>query len=336
MSNFAQIDLSQLPAPELIETIDYETLLASFLEAFQQRYPEAVLLEGDPAVKVLETAAYREMLLRQDINERARQCLLAHATGNNLEHLAAFYGVARGLLHPGNPKAIPPQPPRYEDDASLRARAQLAPEALSVAGPTGAYVFHALSAGRDLARMDIQAPTPETVSITYTWQPDPISGQVLDASAVSPAPGEVVVSVLSRDADGTAPPELLERVRAALTDEFVRPLTDQVTVQGAEIVRWEVDAVLEIPPGPDPEEVRRQAEARLETYARQIHRLSATVARSGVDAALHTAGVRRVVLQAPAQDLLCAPHQAPWLTTRRLAVRVVRPDASGLPQGLPS
>ena len=46
----------------------------------------------------------------------------------------------------------------------------------SVAGPTGAYEFHALSA----------------------------DGDVKDAAATSPAPGEVVVTVLSRTGDGAA------------------------------------------------------------------------------------------------------------------------------------
>ena len=63
-----------------------------------------------------------------------------------------------------------------ESDPDFRRRIQLAPEGFSVAGPEGAYIFHALSA-------------------------DP---GVLDACATSPSPGEVVVTVLARAGDGTA------------------------------------------------------------------------------------------------------------------------------------
>ena len=81
-----------------------------------------------------------------------------------------------------------------ESDADFRRRIILAPEGYSVAGPEGAYIFHALSADPD----------------------------VLDASATSPTPGEVVVTVLSRTGDGTAPPELLATVEAAGSADDVR------------------------------------------------------------------------------------------------------------------
>ena len=86
-------------------------------------------------------------------------------------------------------------PAVMESDADFRRRIILAPEGYSVAGPEGAYIFHALSADPD----------------------------VLDASATSPTPGEVVVTVLSRTGDGTAPPELLATVEAAVSADDVPP-----------------------------------------------------------------------------------------------------------------
>jgi phage-related baseplate assembly protein len=41
-------------------------------------------VESDPAVKVLEVAAHRELLIRQQFNERAKQCLLAYAEAATL------------------------------------------------------------------------------------------------------------------------------------------------------------------------------------------------------------------------------------------------------------
>ncbi len=323
MSNFAQIDLSQLPAPSLIEELSYERILSEMAADYLERNPDTTLLESDPAMKVLETAAFRELLLRQDINERARQCLLAYAAGSNLEHLGAFYGVARALLDAGDENAIPPVPPTYEPDASLRGRIQLAPEALSVAGPTRAYVFHALSAGRQMTRMEIDTPTAETVTVTYTFGETKLSALAKDASAVSPVPGDVVVAVLGRAGDGTASPELLAAVDDALQDEFVRPLTDRVTIQGAEIIPYTVEAVLEIPPGPDPSIIETAARSDLSTYIDSAHRLSGIVARSGLDRALHTAGVVRVVLNQPATDILCSALQAPACQTINLSVKII-------------
>jgi hypothetical protein len=75
---------------------------------------------SDPAVKVLEVFAYREMLIRQTFNERARQVMLAYASDSNLDQLGALLDVARLS---------------GEADDAYRARIQLAPEAFSVAGP---------------------------------------------------------------------------------------------------------------------------------------------------------------------------------------------------------
>ncbi len=43
------------------------------------------LVESDPAMKVLEVAAWRELLLRQRINEAVKGNLLKFATGEDLD-----------------------------------------------------------------------------------------------------------------------------------------------------------------------------------------------------------------------------------------------------------
>lgn len=91
------IDLSKLPAPAIIEELDFESILAAMRADLAARLPgwTAAELESDPANKILEVAAYREMLMRQRVNEAARACMLAFAAGGDLEHLSAFYAVAR-------------------------------------------------------------------------------------------------------------------------------------------------------------------------------------------------------------------------------------------------
>ncbi|MCL8137840.1 baseplate J/gp47 family protein [Enterobacter roggenkampii] len=282
------IDLSQLPAPEVVEPLDFEGIYQDLLATFQALMGDGwtAPLESDPVVKLLELCAYREVQLRARINDAARSVLLAYAVGADLEQLAANVNVSRLLVRPGDPEASPPVDPVYENDVSLRARVQRAFEGLSVAGPRAAYVFHALSA----------------------------DGRVADASAESPAPAEVVVTVLSREGDGSAGADLLDTVNAALSSEEVRPVADRLTVQGAQIVPYEVKATLWLYPGPEVEPILAAALAQLETYVGTQRRLGRDIRRSALFAALHVEGVQRVELLQPSADVVLTSSQAAHCT----------------------
>ena len=91
-------DLATLPAPQIIEPLDFEQILADLKADILDRAPElaeVLALESDPIVKLLEACAYRELLYRARVNDAARAHLLAFATGGDLDHLAAQYGVTR-------------------------------------------------------------------------------------------------------------------------------------------------------------------------------------------------------------------------------------------------
>lgn len=282
-ATFTAVDLSRLPAPTIVEALSYETIYAAMLATLQALLPEFdATVESEPAVKLLQVAAYREHLLRQRVNEAARAVMTAYALGGDLDNLGALVGVARLELDPGNPDLD--IPPTMESDVDFRRRIVLAPEGFSVAGPEGAYIFHSLSADPD----------------------------VLDASATSPSPGEVVITVLSRIDDGTASAGLIDIVDAALSDEDVRPLTDHVTVQGAEIVEYEVTAELRTFSGPDGSVVLAEAQSRLDNYVAASHRLGRDITRSGIFAALHAEGVQNVTLTEPAADIVLDRTQAGW------------------------
>ncbi|MEK7890086.1 baseplate J/gp47 family protein [Burkholderia contaminans] len=286
------IDLSQLPSPDVVETIDYETLLAARKARFVSLYPAdeqaeiaaTLALESEPVVKLLQENAYRELVLRQRVNDAARAVMLAYAVGTDLDHLAALFGIRRLTITPADPEhnlaAV------MESDTDLRARTQLAPQSLSVAGPEGAYVSHARNA----------------------------DGRVLDASAVSPAPCEVLVSVLARDGDGTADPALIAAVEAALQADDVRPLTDKVTVRGAEILRYQVRARLVFFAGPDRAVALAEANRAMKKYTESMHRLGMEVTLDGIYAAARAAGVQKVILESPAAGLPATKQQAPYCT----------------------
>ncbi|HEJ7889716.1 TPA: baseplate assembly protein [Serratia liquefaciens] len=296
----ATIDLSQLPRPNVIEALDFETLFSERKERLISLYPEeereavrrTLGFESEPIVKILQESAYREMLLRQRVNEAAQAVMVAYAIGNDLEQLGANNNTPRLTIVPADDEAIPPVEEVKESDADYRQRIPAAFEGMSVAGPTGAYEFHAQSA----------------------------DGKVADASAISPAPAEVTISVLSRDGDGTASPELLATVSAALNDEEVRPVADRLTVQSAQIVNYQIDATLYVYPGPAIEPIMADAELRLKNYINEQRRLGRDIRLSAIYAALHTQGVQRVELAAPLADVVLDRTQAANCTDYRIRI----------------
>ena len=181
---------------------------------------------------------------------------------------------------------MPPVPEVKEDDDPFRERIQLAYEGLTTAGPRNSYILHARNA----------------------------SGLVADATAESPAPCFVTVTVLGLDGQGVAPPELLATVAAALNDDDVRPVCDRVTVQSAQVIPYQINAILHmVSAGPEADASLAEAKSRLAVWINPRKRLGIEVARSGVDAQLHVAGVSRVELVGW-QDLAPTKAQAAFCT----------------------
>lgn len=296
----ATIDLSQLPAPVVVETLDYETLLAERKATLISLYPEeqreaiarTLSLESEPIVKLLQENAYREVLLRQRINEAAKGVMVAYALDADLDQLGANNGVERLTITPADSTTIPPTAAVMESNDDYRARIAAAFEGLSVAGPTGAYEYHARSA----------------------------DGRVADASAISPSPAVVTVTVLAREGDGTAAADLLAVVDKALNDENVRPVADRVNVRSADIVNYKIEAEIFIYPGPEAEPVRAASEAKLAAYVTAQKRLGRDIRLSALYAAIHVEGVQRVNLIQPAADVVLDKTQAAYCTGYTLSV----------------
>lgn len=285
------MDMSLLPAPAVIEILDFEVILARRLASFQERYPDYTLvLESDPAYKLLEEMSYLEMEMRQRINDAAKACMLAYATGTDLDHLGANYKVFRLVVTPATPDAVPPVEAVYEDDERFRERIQLAPEGVTTAGPVDSYRFHALSA----------------------------SAQVADVGVDSPIPGTVRITVLSTDPSGVPSPALLDSVRAALNDEKIRPLCDSVPVQEPEIFETPIVAKVYRYEGPAGDVALTNGKVKLAAWLKKIRRLAKGLPHSGIDAALHQPGVDRVEITMPPADMLCTKTQ--WVRVTSITV----------------
>jgi phage-related baseplate assembly protein len=289
------MDMSLLPAPAVIEVLDFETILARRKAQFQDECQKvgvdyALLLESDPVTKLLELQAYQELEMRQRINDAAKACMLAYATKTDLDNLGANYRVFRLIVTPADPTAVPPVEAVYEDDERFRERIQLAPEGITTAGPVESYRFHALTA----------------------------SAEVADVGVDSPAPGTVRVTVLSTDPSGVPSEALLGTVSAALNEEKIRPLCDSVPVQGPEIFDTDIVAKVYRYKGPAGDVALENGGVALKKWLAQIRKLGKGLPHSGIDAALHQPGVDRVEITMPPADMLCTKTQ--WVRVNRVTV----------------
>lgn len=265
------VDLSALPAPQVLESLDFEALYQEGLSAFRQYMGDnwSAALESDPVVKLVELGAYVKLQNRARVNDAAKALLLAYAEKEDLDQLAANVKLQRLVIQTQDPLSVPRLEEVKESDDALRERIQLVYEGLTTAGPRNSYIFHARNA----------------------------SALVADATAESPSPAQVVVTVLSLNGNGRADQALLDQVFAKLSDDDVRPLGDRLTVQSAEILEYRIDAVLHmIGVGPENDAILAEAVKRLAAWINPRKRLALEVARSGVDAQLHISGVSRVDL----------------------------------------
>ncbi|MBR9984206.1 MAG: baseplate J/gp47 family protein [Wolbachia endosymbiont of Homalodisca vitripennis] len=133
----------------IIEKLSYEEIFSRMKEELVRRDESfSGLVESDPAMKVLEVAAWRELLLRQRINEAVKGNLLKFATGEDLDNLAEFYGVERE---------------KEEEDERFRKRVKAKIKGWSTGGN---YRYHALSADSRVKDALVESPIPGKVQIS--------------------------------------------------------------------------------------------------------------------------------------------------------------------------
>jgi len=288
------IDLTDLPPPDVVETVSVDSLLAARKAAVIGQFPaeqqepvrRTLELESEPATKLLRENSYRELIIRTRINEAAQANYLAFAQDADLDAVAANYNVRRLLVTPADLDAMPPIDAVWESNDRLRYRMLLKLESLSVAGPRAAYEYHALTASADVDAVQVERL----------------------------APGTVGVFVLDRRGLGVPDAALLATVNAALSAEDVRPLCDTVQVLAATPKLFAISAIIEFETGG--EQISGGLDAATLRLAKMItarRRLGdrGLIARSAIDSALHVSGVRRVTIPSPAADVVCGMGEFP-------------------------
>ncbi|WP_273794626.1 baseplate assembly protein [Brucella intermedia] len=307
---FRLIDLSSVPVPDFVEALDYEAIRQAAINDLLQIDPEySAILESDPAIKVIEVFAYRELILRQRVNDAMRQTTITDAVGSNLDVAAAFFNTKRF---------------DNEGDEQLRRRSQLGIYIAAVGGPLKAYEFQALSAHPNVVDVSIHSPAPGEIAVTVLAYEDVAAEkaspeQLLIGKSLFAQPRDkAIVRILAG-----ASSDVMKTVRTALNEKALRPMTDGVTVQPPTPRLFSVDAKLVVYPGPDAETVRRASIASLSSYLQSIRKVAYDATLAGLIASLKVGGVQNVILAAPAQDITASFYDLAVCTSAKVTVERV-------------
>lgn len=290
------LDLSALPIPAVVEAFSFEEIKAAMVADLEARDPAyTALLESDPAMKLVEAAAYREVLIRQRVNDAARQTYLASATGDRLGAIGALFRVTR---------------PRGEDDMQFRARVQAGLVSLGAAGPRNAYHGHTLAVSPSIIDATATETAPGKVQITVlAWTEQP-------AESATPAALRIGRALFNQPVDASravvlmpSADPIMDAVRTKLNEDDLRPMTDAVVVGAPQVLEFEITGSLVIFPGPDAATVLARARASLADHLRTLRLVGHDATRAGITAALMVPGVQNVLLVSPGADVVVGSRQ---------------------------
>lgn len=276
------IDLSKLPPPKVIEELSFtqirDEIRADYLKLMREEYPDADLFDSDPASKLIDVVAAREVILRQRVNDGAKACLYPFSEDADLDNLVSFFNTEREDL-----PEIDPETKRLkkESNESLRERGLLAFDQFSTAGAPSAYAFHTKKVGIPLGLADMKSITPKAgdvqIVLLFSDHTDKLDkeGKVIEGITIKRG---IIENYLSRD--------------------DIKPQTDRLIVDNAKVKKVRVKATIFVPIGVDKGIVTTFAISRLQLYADSRYRIGADIPLSGLYAALTVPNVERVKLDA--------------------------------------
>jgi phage-related baseplate assembly protein len=222
--------ISGLPDPDIIETLDVEAMIKAMRDQLVTLFPSIVGvidLESEPARKLIEVFAYRELLVRARVNDATRANLIAFALGADLDHLAGFYDVVRLV---------------GETDAALRSRTILAIRGRSPGGTEARYEYVARTANVRVASARIYrtANSPiVNVAVLSTDNGGLADQAILDdvRAALNASDVRIVSDVIAVSAAATSTTDII-------LDVWLYPYTDTGVIAAiADAIRdgWLID-----------------------------------------------------------------------------------------------
>lgn len=280
------IDLTNLPAPAIIEDVNYADIKTERLADFQELEPDYEgFVESDPVVKIIGTEAAGEEKIKLRINDCYLAQYPAFATGTDLDVAVSSAGITRMVMQEEDLSANPPLPEILESDTRLRER-YFAKRAGETYRTTGYYKYNALTA----------------------------SPLVADVYVISEDPGEITVYVLSTEDDGLADSELLGTVEDFILADFVNEIGLGINVNA--ITLENIDLYVKVYLTPDASvNVFTALEDTFIDLFQEHRKIGLNITASWVTKALMQDGVHRVELYSdvglttPFEDVVISPSQ---------------------------
>ena len=305
-SRFNVIDINQLGRMLVLEDLDKELEIALAMLRFKQIWAEkdppnaaqydVENLEFDPIRILQETNVDLRIKLRDRVNQAARAVTLAFAIGTDLDGIASRYPVGPRLPVVENPRPYESNPEDYESDFSYRRRTQLSLNATSPHGPSGAYMFFALTADpalRDASEMAIEG-----------------EGEVILTVMADSPPVRFEVEPFNWNyfTDPTPDQDRVLAIRAYVLDAYRKAATDVLTVSTPNIVDTKYRIKVWFYPPPDKNTMMLKLRDKLEALVEDQRWLGHDHTRMAIDAALFQEGVHRTVIEEPAEDIFVNPR----------------------------
>ncbi len=274
MSEFSAVDISKFPFPEMVQVLSHE-------EEFQKL--KANLLELVPAAaEELELETEPMTIFLQRVASEIVKIKGQVNDDSRKNTLAHSYGAAleNFAFNLGVLKE------EAESDDSLKRRAILAQEKRTTAGHRGMYIAHALDA----------APTE-------------VKG--VEAIKVN-NDGLCRIYVLANEGSGIPNAELIATVHDYVLPRI--PLCSSLETQSAEVLEYSIAGELKFYPGVDRAAALTDCQARAEAFAEKRRALGYDITLHGIQGAFADPRIQNAIITAPADDIVCADHQAAYCT----------------------
>ena len=324
----AGLNLSQIPPPEVIENVNFDRILQLIRADFFQRDPDYIQIEqGDPGHSNMETMAYIIDIVLERVNAAVAACIVTHATGADLDNLAALFSLRRNT---------------NETDDDFRVRVTNHLEAI-VAGSIVWYKQYVnnLSVVEVTGAENVVDGTPTPVLSTVKdshviLRPNPSynASQPRSAANLPEIPGSINIYIQS--SQWTDPrsgiitqvipsPRMLQTVRNYINAEGQnetdtqrlqeaqerRFLCDTVYILPAETQPYVFCAMIRVVPGLDPYDVLQRVSDAARKFVLENERVGQRIPFSDFYRVINTDEVTEVILEYPTSDITPADNAVP-------------------------
>lgn len=304
MPRLGVIELSQLPAFDVLETISTEDIIsermAELVQFWAQNDPPNAAqydvgnLEFDPIRINQECCAYFELMLRDRVNQAARAVSLADATGDNIDHIASRYPGGMPRMTPTNTPGLTVA----ESDSAYKTRIWLSPNTFTQNGVYENYVFFVLT-----AEQAANTPLRDCQATSTPGDPDIYIYLLADGSPVT-AMTDDNGNYTGEFSAFPNPIPTEDQIVAAL-DYLEAPgmgrmgLTDVLHALPPGVVNATYDIQIELFPGWDEVMTMSQLYPALASLIESQRYLGYSHTRSAIDGALKVSGVSSVNVLSP-------------------------------------